>query len=242
MKRGVSRALLAPLLAIGLAAGGCATVTPENGFHSKRDPYENFNRTMFSVNETLDQAVFRPLARGYETVVPELGRWMIGNVFANLGDLWTGANQLLQGKPVLAVSDLGRFAINTVFGFGGVTDMAADFGLRRHREDFGQTLGVWGFPTGPYLVLPVFGPSNFRDGIGLVVDMNADPLGQISSDGKRNNATLLRAIDTRASLLKATNVIDDVALDKYLFIRDSYFQRRRGQVYDGNAPPDYSDD
>lgn len=242
MKRVISRALLAPLLAIALAAGGCATVQPENSFHSKRDPYENFNRAMFSVNETLDQAVLKPLARGYETVVPELGRWMIGNVFANLGDLWTAANQLLQGKPVLAVSDLGRFAINTVFGFGGVTDMAADFGLRRHHEDFGQTLGVWGFGTGPYLVLPVFGPSNVRDGLGLVVDLKADPLNQIGSDGERNNAKLLRVIDTRASLLKATKVIEGVALDKYLFIRDAYLQRRRGQVYDGNAPPDYDDD
>ena len=240
--RAAARALLAPVLALALAAGGCASIGPYDEFRSKRDPLENFNRAVFGVNEALDQSVFRPLAKGYEWAVPELGRWMIGNVFDNLADLWTAANQLLQGKPALAANDLGRFAINTVFGFGGVTDMAADFGLRKHREDFGQTLGVWGFGTGPYLVLPVLGPSSFRDGIGLVLDMQANPLREIDSSGRRNNATLLRAIDARASLLKATDVIEGVALDKYLFVRDAYLQRRRSLVYDGNAPPDYGDD
>ncbi|MCL4745638.1 MAG: VacJ family lipoprotein [Burkholderiaceae bacterium] len=234
--------LCALALSGALALGGCASIDPYDDFRSKRDPLEGFNRAVFGVNEVLDQSVFKPLAIGYETVVPELARWMIGNVFANAADLWTGVNQLLQGKPVLAASDLGRVAINTVFGFGGVADLANDFGLRRHREDFGQTLGVWGFGMGPYLVLPVFGPSSVRDGIGLALDWTVDPLREISSAGRRNNATLLRAVDTRASLLKAVDVIDGVALDKYLFIRDTYFQRRRNMVYDGEAPPDYGDD
>lgn len=227
-------------LAAAFALGGCATTAAVGNGRPHVDPFEGFNRAMFAFNETLDDALVRPAARAYEAAVPELIRWMVSNFFANLGDLGTAVNQLLQGKPLMAGSDLMRFAINSTIGFGGIADVATDLGLERNREDFGQTLGRWGIASGPYLVLPVFGPSSVRDGVGLAVDWRTDLLNHAGSEGRENNLRLLRAIDTRASLLKATGVIEGAALDKYLFVRDGYLQRRRNLVWDGDPP--YDDD
>lgn len=227
-------------LAAAFALGGCATTAAVENGRPNVDPFEGFNRAMFAFNETLDDALVRPAARAYEAAVPELIRWMVSNFFANLGDLGTAVNQLLQGKPLMAGSDLMRFAINSTIGFGGIADVATDLGLERNREDFGQTLGRWGIASGPYLVLPVLGPSSVRDGIGLAVDWRTDLLNHAGSEGRENNLRLLRAIDTRASLLKATGVIEGAALDKYLFVRDGYLQRRRNLVWDGDPP--YDDD
>ena len=223
---------------MALSATACATTAPGG----RADPLEPLNRAVFAVNEVLDDVVTEPAAKVYVAVVPEALRVTASNVFENLRDLWTAANQLLQGKPREAMSDLGRFLINSTFGFAGFADIASDLGFERHREDFGQTLGRWGIPQGPYLVLPVFGPSTLRDGVGLYADMVADPVGAIDPIDARNAARGLRIVDTRASLLKAGRVLEGAALDKYTFVRDGYLQRRRNLVWDGDPPPDPDDE
>lgn len=241
------RSLLACALALGIALSGCATAPAAGsdapGGHAARvDPLEPLNRAVFRFNEVLDEAALEPLARGYEAGVPELFRYMIRNFFSNIGDVWIATNQLLQGKPREAASDASRVLINSTLGFLGFADVASEMGLEKHNEDFGQTLGRWGVASGPYLVLPLFGPSSLRDGVGVVAGIAADPLREIGSEGRQNNLRALRIVDTRASLLRAGRVIDDAALDKYSFVRDGYLQRRRNLVWDGNPPlEDYDD-
>jgi len=231
------RGLAAGLLALMLALSGCATVNPRaDGAAADVDPFEPMNRAVFQFNVLLDEVALEPVAQAYETVVPQLFRVPIGNVFSNMSDAWTVVNQVLQGKPREAASDAFRVAINSTLGLAGIVDLASEMGLRRNREDFGQTLGRWGMGTGPYLVLPFFGPSSFRDSLGLAVDIIADPLREIGSEGRANNARLLRVVDGRASLLRASRVIEGAVLDKYSFMRDAYFQRRRNQVWDGDPP------
>lgn len=225
------------LLAAVLSNTACATGSP--GGRAANDPFEPFNRAMFSLNETLDDVVAEPAARAYVNVVPEAFRITAGNVFANVRDFWTAANQLLQGKPREAISDFSRVFVNTTVGFAGFADVATPLGLERHREDFGQTLGRWGFASGPYLVLPVFGPSSVRDGLGLAGDLLADPVTRlVDRVDVRNSVRALRIVDDRASLLGATRVLEGAALDKYTFVRDGYLQRRRNLVWDGDPPPD----
>lgn len=232
----------AGVLALALVLAGCAGTGAGSGAAVRSDPLEPLNRAVFGFNEFVDQNALEPAARAYQAAVPELFRYMIGNFFSNVGDVWTTAHQLLQGKPREATSDLARVTINSVFGFAGVVDIATEMGLEKHREDFGQTLGRWGVASGPYLVLPIFGPSSLRDGFGLVADIAVDPVRQIDSEGQANNLRALRILDTRASLLRAGRVVEGAALDKYGFIRDAYLQRRRNQVWDGNPPPDEFDD
>lgn len=228
------RAVLAAGLAAAIALGGCAS---SQGPDAGVDPLEPMNRAIFAFNEHLDQYAFEPAARAYRDYVPETFRFIAGNMFENLRDIWTAGNNLLQGKPGAALGDLTRVVINTTFGFAGMGDVASELGLQKHREDFGQTLGVWGVPTGPYLVLPFFGPSNFRDGFGLGLDSYGDPLVHVVDDvGMRNSLWAIRALDLRARLLQAGALMDDVALDRYRFMRDAYLQRRRSLVYDGNPP------
>lgn len=234
------RGWLPAVLAVALA--GCASLPP-NARPVPQDPFERVNRGVFAFNDAVDRAVTKPLAQGYRAVVPEFLRQYVGNFFGNLGDVFTSANQLLQGKPVLALSDAGRVLVNTVFGFAGVIDVASDLGLEKHREDFGQTLGRWGAGSGPYLVLPVFGPSSVRDGLGLGVDLAADPLRGVLRDADLTWAAATRVIDTRERLLSAERLVEGAALDRYGFLRDAYLQRRRSQVYDGDPPPlDEEDD
>lgn len=237
-----SRLLVVLALAVALlGTAGCAGLRgPVDG--PRADPWEPFNRKVFAFNETLDDVVLRPAARGYEAAVPELLRSVIGNMFSNIGDLWVAANQLMQGKPKDAFTDLARFAINTVCSLGGMADVASSMGLEKHREDFGQTLGRWGVASGPYLVLPLFGPSSLRDAPGRVVDLASDPMHFVGSDGQRNNAYVFRLVDARAGLLRSGQVLEDAALDKYSFLRDSYLQRRRSQVFDGDPPPEPEED
>lgn len=234
------------LAAVLLALAGCATTAgggAGDGDPSARaDPFESFNRSVFAFNDAIDQAVLKPVAKGYEAVVPRPARDMLGNFFGNLADLWTAANQLLQGKPAEAFSDLSRFVVNSTFGFGGIADVASAMGFEKHDEDFGQTLGVWGVPSGPYLVLPLLGPSSFRDAPARGLDMAADPLNEIGSRGQANNLWLTRLIDGRARLFPAERVLEGAALDKYSFTRDAWLQRRRNQVHDGNPPMDYDDE
>lgn len=232
--------LLCALLVAG-ATAGCAS-TGGSAAVSERDPLEPLNRAVYEFNDAVDRAIAKPAAQAYETVVPVFFRDMVGNAFGNMRDVWTAVNQLLQGKPGHAASDAWRVMINSTFGFAGLADVASEMGIPKHSEDFGQTLGRWGVPAGPYIVLPFLGPSSLRDAPARGVDLLGDPLRTIDSHGQRNNAFLARAIDDRQRLFDAERVVDQAALDRYSFIRDSWFQLRRNQVYDGEPPPAYEDD
>lgn len=217
------------LLAVVLS--GCATGPKSN----PADPLEPFNRSMTRFNDGLDTVVLKPVANAYKAVVPELVRKGVSNFFGNLGDLWSGVNNLLQGKPGDAATQVGRVLVNTTVGLGGLLDVAADAGLERKREDFGQTLGSWGVPSGPYLVLPLLGPSTLRDTAARPVDSIGNPVGKISDVPVRNSLTGLDIIDTRVKLLGVTGMMAD-ALDPYSMTRNAYLAKRRYDVYDGNPP------
>ncbi|MDD5390755.1 MAG: VacJ family lipoprotein [Gallionellaceae bacterium] len=222
-------ALLGALITLQLA--GCAS----NG--DPRDPLEPMNRAIHSFNEGLDRMVMKPVATGYQTVMPGFAQTGVRNFFSNLNDVSVLANDILQLKLESSTSDVLRISINSTFGFLGVLDIASEMGLHKHNEDFGQTLGRWGVGNGPYLVLPFFGPSSFRDGAGLVVDSTyTDLLMQVDDIPTRNQAWVVRAISRRAELLDAKNAIDAAALDPYEFSRDLYLAHRRGLVYDGKPP------
>jgi phospholipid-binding lipoprotein MlaA len=201
-----------------------------------KDPLEGWNRAVFGFNEGLDAAVLKPVATGYKTVVPELVRSGVSNVFANIGDGWSAINQLLQGKPVAAAQMTMRVATNSLFGIAGLFDVASDLGIERQQEDFGQTLGRWGLPPGPYIVLPLLGPSSLRETAALPVDMQWRPAALSNDSATRVGLSTLQLIDVRASLLGASRIVDDIALDKYVFVRDGYLSRRRSLVYDGDPP------
>jgi phospholipid-binding lipoprotein MlaA len=224
--------LRAALAALPLfALGGCAT-TPG----TTNDPFEGFNRSVFSFNEAVDNAVLKPVATGYQKVVPQFVRTSVDNFFANLGDAWSAVNLVLQAKPVPALETGMRFVFNSTLGLGGLFDIAGDAGMERRSEDFGQTLGRWGVGPGPYLVLPILGPSTVRDTTALAADFQAAPAAWFQERRDQAGVTVLQVISTRARLLSATRAIDDIALDKYLLIRDGFLVRRRNQVYDGNPP------
>lgn len=217
------------------------TPAPAPRAASPQDPFEGFNRSVYSFNEGLDAAVLKPVAEGYKKTVPELVRTGVSNFFGNIADVWSGVNQFLQGKIVNGAQMTLRVATNTVFGLGGLLDPATEFGLERQSEDFGQTLGRWGVPSGPFLMLPVFGPSTVRDTVALPVDRAAGPTALVSGTGETVGVVGLQVVSTRAELLSASRLLDEVALDKYSFLRDAYLARRRSQVYDGN-PPDLPDE
>lgn len=216
-----------------LFLAGCATTGAEG---DPRDPLEGFNRGMYKVNEKFDDYLARPVARTYEDWIPREVRSRVRNFFGNLADPFIGVNNMLQGKFSEGFDDWTRFLLNSTVGLAGVHDVATDFGLEKHNEDFGQTFGRWGAGSGPYLVLPLFGSSSLRDGIGLAADMYADPLGEVRPIDVRNSLIATRAVQTRADLLGASRVLDQAALDKYVFQRDAYLQRRRSLVYDGRPP------
>jgi phospholipid-binding lipoprotein MlaA len=210
---------------------GCASIGA-----SPSDPLEPINRAVFSFNEGLDNAVLKPVARTYQAALPEFVRIGVSNFFSNLDDLWIGLNNVMQGKVGDGVQDWARFVFNSTFGVLGFFDISSDFNLPKHNEDLGQTLGRWGVGSGAYLVLPLFGPSSLRDGSGLVVDSMADVVRNLDHVPTRNTLYTTRLVNTRANLLDTTTVLEGAALDKYRFIRDAYFQRRRNLIYDGNPP------
>ncbi len=227
-------AWLAALLLCVSALGGCAGGAPLVA----HDPLEPLNRQVFKFNDALDAAIVKPVAIAYRDHTPTPLRQGIGNVFNNLQDSWSVVNNLLQLKIVYAYDSLARVAINTLLGVAGVVDVASEMGIERHTQDFGHTLGVWGVPPGPYLVLPILGPSSLRDAVALSVDWQGDPLGQLPNESVRNAALLLRGLDTRAGLLKATSMLEEAALDRYTFARDAFLQNRRNNIFDGNPPQD----
>jgi phospholipid-binding lipoprotein MlaA len=221
-----------------LLASGCATLNDARGGPgAKLDPWENWNRKVFAFNEGLDEHLLKPAATVYANVVPQPVRHGVDNFFGNMADAWSAVNNFLQGKGTAGVYDIMRVGTNTVFGLLGVLDVATEVGLEKTREDFGQTLGRWGMGTGAYIVWPLLGPSSVRDSIGLPMDLAASPAYLFNDGSARYGLSILQLINTRANLLGATRVLDDIALDKYSFVRDAYLQRRRSLVLDGNDPP-----
>jgi phospholipid-binding lipoprotein MlaA len=225
-----------------LAAAGVLLLTPAIAQNDPRDPYENFNRAMFSFNEGLDKAVMKPVATAYEAVLPTPVRASVSNFYGNIADVFIAVNNLLQGKPADAIGDAARVIFNSTMGLFGLIDIASAMGIEKHDEDFGQTLGRWGAEPGPYLVLPGYGPRNIRDGFGLVLDVVTDPLGKITPVSTRNTLVGVRFINQRADLLAADKIIEEAAIDKYAYLRDAYLQRRRSLVYDGRSPREDDDD
>ena len=232
----LQRLIAASVAALALA--GCATGPNAN----PADPLEPFNRGVSTFNDNLDKYALKPVAEGYQDYVPSPVRTAVGNFFSNVSDVYSAANNLMQGKPSRAAEDTMRVAINSVLGIGGLIDIATPAGLPKYKEDFGQTLGVWGVPSGPYLVLPLFGPSSVRDASGMVVDRFMDPTTYISPWYAGLSLTGVRIVDGRAQLLGASSLIEAAALDKYAFLRDSYMQRRQYLIYDGNPPSSDEDD
>lgn len=223
--------------ALGLALSACVSVPQPD----PNDPFESYNRTMFEVNEALDGAVLKPVARTYEALVPNPVRTCVSNIFGNLGDVWSGFNSMLQGRGLDAVNTFGRVLFNSTVGLGGCIDVASMNGAHKIRNDFGTTLAVWGAGEGDYVVLPGFGPSNFRDTAGLAVDSLAKTEAYLSpwsidNVRLRNPAVGLGVIDSRASLLDADELADSIAIDKYSFVRDAYLQNRRALVAQKMAP------
>jgi phospholipid-binding lipoprotein MlaA len=223
------------ILVILLSLGGCAT--PVSQRSDPRDPYENFNRKVFAVNQVFDQVLLKPVSKGYSNYVPDFVQSAVGNFFGNIADVWTALNNFFQMKPRDAFQDTGRVLVNSTLGVAGLVDVASKLGLAKHEEDFGQTLGVWGIKPGPYVMLPVFGPSTMRDTFAKPLDLYADPLNLVDPSVTENSLRALRLVDDRARLLPATDMIERVALDPYQFVRDAYLQRRELKVLDGESPP-----
>ena len=214
-----------------LAASGCATTA-----NDPRDPFEGFNRAMYAFNDGLDEAVMKPVSRAYKAVAPDPLRNMVRNFFSNIDDIFNGVNNVLQGKFLDGWTDWARFAFNTLFGVFGINDVASEMGLEKHNEDFGQTFAVWGMGSGPYLVLPFFGPYTLRDSAGLMLDWESDPVVRARPIDLRNSLIATRFVSRRTDLLDASRLFDEASLDRYVFLRDAYLQRRRSLIYDGNPP------
>jgi phospholipid-binding lipoprotein MlaA len=220
------------VLTVLLALQGCATVPQPHA----RDPWESFNRTMFGFNETVDKAVVKPVASGYKAVTPDWLRKGVGNFFNNLQDVWSAVNNGLQGRGQEFSDSVGRVMVNSTIGMLGVFDVASDLNIERHSADFGLTLGRWGVPPGPYVVLPLLGPSTLREVAALPVDSRGKPVYNIGDQDTRTWLPIVNVVDIRAKYLNASDVLEGAALDAYTFRRDAYLQRQRNIQYDGNPP------
>jgi len=219
------------LLALAtIALTGCASAPAKN----PADPFESFNRGVYQFNDVLDRAIAKPVAQGYKAAMPAPGKMMVSNFFSNLDDVVVTMNDLLQFKFTQAASDGARFLINSTFGVFGLINVAHR--LEKHNEDFGQTLGYWGAGSGPYIVLPILGPSTLRDGAGLYVDSRPSKLRRVDHIRSRNQLYVAKAVEHRAKLLDQEKVLDEAALDRYAFIREAYLLRRQSLVYDGDPP------
>lgn len=227
-----ARSISSTLALASALLAGCAA-TP-----SRVDPFEPWNRAMYSVHEVVDGNVIKPIAETYVKTTPEPVRTGVSNFFGNIDDLFTGINHVLQGKKERAGDDFGRVLLNSTFGILGIFDPASEMGITKDKTDFGITFGKWGAPQGPYIFVPLFGPTTVRDGSGWLVRLYAGPIGYIDNVPLRNWLYALGYLDTRAQLLSAESVLDAAALDKYRYLRNAYLRARRYQVYDGKPPPE----
>lgn len=223
-----------------LILSGCASVPP--GPRDERDPFESYNRAMHSFNEAFDESLLKPVSTAYKDNVPQVAQTGVSNFFSNIDDFFVFINDLLQFKFSQAASDLSRLVWNTTVGLGGLIDVATHMDLPKHNEDFGQTLGAWGIGDGPYFVIPFLGPSTIRDTAGITVQAPYHPVNDIEGNTEYWATVSLMTVDTRAQFLGASKVVDQAALDSYVFIRDAYLQRRRSLVYDGNPPREKFED
>jgi phospholipid-binding lipoprotein MlaA len=228
---------LAAFACTGLLLGGCATT----GTRNPADPFEPVNRDAYRMNDTIDRAALKPVATAYHDHTPTWLQAGVGHFFTNLGYPWTIVNQLLQGKLVAAGQDTARFVINSTLGWGGIFDVASGANLPEHEEDLGQTLGKWGVPPGPYLMVPLLGPATVRDLPSVVGERFVTPLYWFNTGNAKWGSLVVSAVDKRARLLSLDPALDRV-FDKYAFIRDAYLQRRQFQVYDGNPPAEPVDE
>lgn len=211
---------------------GCATVANPD----KRDPLESINRSVFAFNDAADAAVVKPVATAYRNVIPNVVRKGVTNFFGNLEDMWSVVNNALQGRRLDTGDSIGRVLVNSTVGILGLVDVASDLNIERHTTDFGMTLGRWGVPPGPYVVLPFMGPSTLREVAALPVDRQGNALTYVNDEGTRTGLTVVKLVNLRAKYLNAGDVVEGAALDKYSFTRDSYLQRQRNIQYDGNPP------
>jgi phospholipid-binding lipoprotein MlaA len=221
-------------LVLIVSLSGCATATK----HDPRDPWEGWNRGVQKFNDTLDDYVMKPISQGYQWITPSFIDRGITNFFSNVDDIGVIANDLLQFKLLQTGQDTGRFLVNTILGVGGFIDVASKLDLPKHNEDTDQTLGAWGIPSGPYLVLPFVGPSTPRGLFGLAGDTAANPINWISPAAIPYGVGTLKTVDMRADLLSATKIVDEASVDRYEFIRNAYFQQRNYLIHDGNPPLD----
>jgi phospholipid-binding lipoprotein MlaA len=228
--KSLSRRIAFALVAAALA--GCA-ISP-----SKVDPFEQWNRAMYSVHESVDGAIVKPWAQAYVRDTPVLFQTSVSNFFGNIDDFFTGVNDALQGNGNRTGDAFGRVLLNSTFGIGGIFDLASMMGIPKDKNDFGITLGKWGAPDGAYLFVPLFGPTTVRDGTGAIIRIYASPTGYIGDEVVRNAVWGLNYTDTRAQLLQTEGVLDTAALDKYRFLRNAYLRSRRYQLYDGKPPPE----
>lgn len=224
------------VISAAIALTGCASTHAKN----PADPLESFNRGVYQFNDTFDKAIAKPVAQGYGAVMPVPGKMLVNNFFSNLDDLLVTINDLLQFKFTQAASDGSRFLFNTTFGVFGLFDVTSR--LEKHNEDFGQTLGYWGMGSGPYIVLPIMGPSTVRDSVGLVADSRPSKLRRINHMRTRNQMVMAKGISIREQLLDQEKVLDEAAVDRYEFIRDAYLLRRKSLIYDGDPPREKYDD
>jgi phospholipid-binding lipoprotein MlaA len=231
---------LLAVIAIAAMMLGCSSVPKE--YRDPRDPWQSYNRAMFKFNTDFDNAFFKPVAKGYQFVTPEPVDRGVTNFFNNVADLISAVNNALQFKLSRAGTDVGRIAVNSTVGIGGLFDVATNMGLQSYKEDFGQTLGYWGLGPGPYFIIPILGPSSVRDTIGWAGDIVVDPFFSLSQDEIYWGFVVLDAVDTRADLLAAGEILDEAAIDRYSFVRDAFLQRRHYLVHDGNPPEDDAED
>lgn len=228
---------LSLLLGVGmlLLLQACATVKSADA----RDPWEPMNRSIYQFNDAIDTAALKPAAQLYVKVLPSMVRTGVGNFMGNLGDVWSMANSALQLKGQATVETFMRINVNTFMGLGGILDVASEMGIEKRREDFGQTLGYWGVQPGPYVVMPLFGPSTLRDALAFPVDMQGNVTNSLADEPTRNALLVTRLVDTRAGLLKAVDAIKASSLDPYSFVRDAYLQKRLNDIHDGNPPSSF---
>ena len=222
-------------LPVVLALSGCATA-------QSPDPLESWNRGVFSFNETVDVHVLKPVAEGYVKVTPQPVRTGVRNFFGNIGDVWSSVNLFLQGRLKEGAASTMRVAVNSTLGLGGLIDLATPMRLDRFNEDLGQTLGVWGAPSGAYIVWPLMGPSSVRDSANIASSMTFSATTLIDGAREDNLARLLNVVSTRAAYLSATDLLDSVALDKYAFTRDAYLQRRQSLIDQGRTPAEVEEE